>query len=60
VIDFNRWSSTTSSSGIGLQLRFDASVHGAEEVGSRIHGFAHGQDAVVLENDCFLVTERFC
>jgi hypothetical protein len=60
VVDLDGRSSTTSSSGVRLQLCFDTSVHGAEEVGSGIHSLTHGQDTVVLEDHSFLIAKSFC
>lgn len=59
MANLNRLGATTGGRSVGLQLRLDAAVHGAEQIRRSIHRFADGQDAVVLQDDGFVLAESF-
>ena len=57
VPDLDRLDAPPRTRGIGLQLRIDAAVHRAEQIRRAIHALRHCQDAVVLQDDGFILAE---
>ena len=57
MVNLDSLSSTTSTRSVGQQLRLYATIHGPKQEGRSVYRLGHGQDAVVLEDDGFLVVK---
>ena len=59
MTDFDCWGSSSRGCCVGKELSLNTSVHCTEQECRAINGLRHSQNAVVLENDCLVLPERF-
>ena len=57
MTDFNRWGSSSCGCRIGEELSLNATIHCAEQECCTINSLCSSQDAVVLEDDSFVLSE---